>query len=230
MKKYFKSYLAVWAVLLGLFNIIAFVSAGWDGQEKYTSSFWTGYIFILLAFGGNLFCSYKALQADNVKKMFYKLPMLNLAYSGLIASFIIGGLCMFISSLPYYVGVIACAVIFAVYVIAVIKADIASDVVQNSDKNVLRQTQFIKLITADAMSLKNSAASDSARANTNKVYEAFRYSDPMSEDSLSSIENDISEKFIQFGNLIKAGNDGSELADEVCRLVAERNIKCKVMK
>ena len=36
MKKALKSYIAVWAVLLVLFNVIAFVSVGWEGQEKYT--------------------------------------------------------------------------------------------------------------------------------------------------------------------------------------------------
>ena len=50
MKKLFKSYFAIWAVLLVLFNIIAFVSAGWTGQEKYTSSFWVGYVSITIAF------------------------------------------------------------------------------------------------------------------------------------------------------------------------------------
>ena len=34
MKKLFKSYFAIWAVLLVLFNIIAFVSTGWTGQKN----------------------------------------------------------------------------------------------------------------------------------------------------------------------------------------------------
>ena len=52
MKKAFKSYFVIWATLLVLFNIIAFISVGWEGQEKYTASFWVGYVFITLALVG----------------------------------------------------------------------------------------------------------------------------------------------------------------------------------
>ena len=38
MKKMFKSYFAIWAILLILFNVIAFVSVGWVNQAKYTPS------------------------------------------------------------------------------------------------------------------------------------------------------------------------------------------------
>ena len=92
MKKLFKSYLVLWAILLVLFNVIAFVSVGWSGQEKYTASFWIGYIAIMLMFGGQLYCAYLAFKADTAKKLFYNLSLIRISYTGLIASFIIGGL------------------------------------------------------------------------------------------------------------------------------------------
>ena len=45
MKKLFKNYAVIWAILFVAFNIIAFVSTGWVGIEKYTVSFWTGCIY-----------------------------------------------------------------------------------------------------------------------------------------------------------------------------------------
>ena len=48
MKKNFKLYVVAWTVLLALFNVIAFVSVGWINQEKYTASFWIGYVLIML--------------------------------------------------------------------------------------------------------------------------------------------------------------------------------------
>lgn len=39
MKKVFKLYSIIWAIILVLFNVIAFVSVGWTGVEKYTPSF-----------------------------------------------------------------------------------------------------------------------------------------------------------------------------------------------
>lgn len=70
MKKVFKFYFAVWAVLLALFNVIAFVSVGWAGVEKYTPSFWIGYIFVTLSFIGQIVCAYFALKDEDIKKLF----------------------------------------------------------------------------------------------------------------------------------------------------------------
>ena len=66
MKKGFRFYLSIWAVLLVLFEVIAFVSPGWAGQEKYTASFWIGYVVITLAFVGQLVCAIVAFRADNL--------------------------------------------------------------------------------------------------------------------------------------------------------------------
>ena len=65
MKKNFKQYITAWAVLLVLFNVIAFVSVGWINIEKYTPSFWIGYIFITLTFIGQLICAKFAFDEKN---------------------------------------------------------------------------------------------------------------------------------------------------------------------
>ena len=71
MKKTFKYYFSVWAILLILFNAVAFVSGGVTNLEKYTVSFWAGYIFITLAFIGQLMCAKVAFEAKNLTKLFY---------------------------------------------------------------------------------------------------------------------------------------------------------------
>ena len=100
MKKSFKLYLIAWAALLALFNVIAFISVGWADQEKYTASFWVGYIFITIMFIGQLGCSYMAFKADTAQKLFYNISLIRTSYAGLIASFIFGGLCVLISPMP----------------------------------------------------------------------------------------------------------------------------------
>ena len=73
MKNGFKFYALIWLALVVVFNVIAFVSVGWIGYEKYTSSFWIGYIFIMVAFVGQLICSYVALKETNINKTFYNI-------------------------------------------------------------------------------------------------------------------------------------------------------------
>lgn len=232
MKKAFKFYFAVWAVLLALFNVIAFVSVGWAGIEKYTPAFWIGYIFITLAFIGQLACAYYALKGDDVKKTFYNISLITTSYSGLIVSFIVGGLCMLISPLPYWIAVILCAVVLAFSVMAVIKASAAVEIVNDVDKKVKESTLFIKSLTVDAESLLSRAKSEEAKAACKKVYEAARYSDPVSCDALASAESEITIKFSQLSEDVTKNDleQISSLADELVVLIGDRNRKCKLLK
>lgn len=232
MKKNFKLYLIAWAALLALFNVIAFVSVGWEGQEKYTPSFWIGYVFITIMFIGQLVCTYMAFKADSAQKLFYNFSLIRTSYAGLIASFIIGGLCMLISPLSAWVGVILCAIILVANVLSVVKATVAVGEVVRIDEKVKVQTFFIKSLAVDADTLVAMAKSDVVKAECQKVYEAIRYSDPMSNDALASVESQITVKFAALSDAVKADETDkvAELANEVCILVGDRNKKCKLLK
>ncbi|MBQ7348016.1 MAG: hypothetical protein IJW55_08665 [Clostridia bacterium] len=232
MKKRFGLYVAAWAVLLALFNVIAFVSVGWINQEKYTSSFWIGYTLITAMFIGQLICSAMAFKADTVQKFFYNISLIRSSYVGLIASFIVGGLCMLISPLPYWIGVIACAIVLVVNMLAVIKATAAISEVERIDHKVTVQTFFIKSLIIDAETLMAQAKSEDVKTECKKVCEAVRYSDPMSHDALASVEAQIT---IQFHTLSEAvESDDVDLVKAVAKnllvLVADRSKKCKLLK
>ena len=232
MKKVFKFYSVIWAVLLALFNVISFVSVGWAGIPKYTPSFWIGYVFITLSFVGQIVCAYFALKDDDIKKTLYNVSLISTSYTGLILSFVFGGLCMIISPLPYWVGIILCAIVLAINIIAVIKASAAVDIVSKIDDKVKTKAFFIKSLTVDAESLIARAKSETLKAECKKVYEAVRYSDPMSNGALASIENDITIKFSKLSDAVVS--DDSEavvtLADEIIILLGDRNKRCKLLK
>lgn len=232
MKKRMSLYVVAWAVLLALFNVIAFVSVGWQGYEKYTASFWIGYILITVMFIGQLICSLAAFKADNAKKLFYNISLINTSYAGLIVSFIVGGLCMLLSALPYWVGVIVCSIVLAVNVFSVIKATAVVAEVEAIDKKIKVQTFFIKSLTVDADTLMLKAKSEAVKKECRKVYEAIRYSDPMSNDALASIESQITIKFAELSDAVKFDDieKVTETANEVMILVSDRNKKCKILK
>ena len=232
MKKGFKYYAIAWAVLLALFNVIAFVSVGWIGQEKYTASFWIGYVFITLSFIGQLGCAWFALKESNLQKLFYNVSLITTSYTGLILSFIFGGLCMLISPLPYWVGVIACSILLALNVLAVVKATAAVDLVSAVDEKIKVQTFFIKSLTVDAECLMTKAKSAEMKAQCKKVFEAIRYSDPMSHDALSGIESQLSILFAKLSDAVANGSieAASAIAEDFLILLNERNKKCRLLK
>ena len=232
MKKRFGMYAAAWAVLLALFNVIAFVSPGWIWFEKYDAAFWIGYAFITATFLGQLACTWFALKEESASKLFYKVSLITTSYIGLIVTFVIGGLCMLISPLPYWVGVIACSIVLAANILAVIKAAAAIDEVQKIDEKIKEQTAFVKMLTVDAESLISRAKSETVKAECMKVYEAIRFSDPMSNNALFSIESAITTKFSNLSLAVASDNfdSATEFANELVILIGERNKKCKLLK
>jgi len=232
MKKRFSLYAIFWLVLFALFHAIAFLSAGWDGQEKYTASFWIGYSLITVTFIAQFVCTFLVFRGDNSQKLFYNISLLKTSYAGLIASFIFGGLCMLISPLPYWVGGILCAVVLACNVLAVLKTTAAISEVERIDEKVKTQTLFIKSLTVDADTLMAQAKSEAVKAECKKVYEAVRYSDPMSHETLASVEAEISQHFASLSAAVKEDDPQkvTEIANEVAILIGDRNKKCKVLK
>lgn len=232
MKKRFGIYVLIWAVLLALFNVIAFVSPGWIWFEKYGASFWVGYAFITVTFFGQLACAWFALREERASKLFYKVSLIATSYTGLIVTFVVGGLCMLISPLPYWVGAIVCSVVFAANVVAIVKAAVAVDEVQKIDDKVKVRTGFIRKLTLDAEALVANAKDAAVKAECKKVYEVIRYSDPMSDSELADIENKIAEKFAKFADAVKSDSTKvvCELSAELFVLVSERNNECKLLK
>lgn len=230
MNRNFKYYIAAWAVLAVIFNVIAFATPAVAGASKFDGAFWSGYVLIMLALIGQLVCAYFAFKAKSKEQIFLRLSLVTVSYSALILSFVVGAACMLIPNLPNWVGIILCALILGFTAVSVIKANAAVELVRETDARVKEKTAFIRMMTVEADNLMARAQNGEAKAMCKKVYEALRYSDPMSCNALSGTEAEISEKFSAFAAAVKNGENASELADELLALIGDRNRMCKVMK
>lgn len=232
MKNAFRSYLIFWIALVFVFSVVALVSPGWMGNGEYPAAFWIGFVLIEIAFVCQLICSYIALKAENAQKMFYNISLLRTSYAGLIASFIFGGACMLIPGVPYWIGAILCAIVLAANVISVVKASVVIEAVVEVDEKLQDKTRFIKNLIVEAETLVAVAKSDTAKADCKKVYEAVRYSDPVSCSELLDVEHEIEEKFALFASALKGEDEMvvSAAAKELLVLIEERNKKCKLYK
>lgn len=236
MKKSFNFYIILWALLVAIFTVISFASISWAGDEIYNDSFWLGhwiaYVFVIVMFAGQAICTYIALKDDNAKKVFLNIPLIKTSYAGLITSFIIGIVCVSIPPIPFWVCIILCAIVLVSNILSLIKAGTVISEVARIDDKVKTQTFFIKSLTVDADTLMASAKSEAVKAECRKVYEAVRYSDPMSHDALSSVESSITIEFAKLTEAVKEDNAErvAELVNEVVILVGERNEKCKLLR
>ena len=217
MKKNFKSYALIWVIFLAAFNAIVFlVRPIIPGYEiHYGARFWIAWLFIIAAFVGNLLCAKKAFQAENLEKLFYKLPLLTVSFRGLIVTLVLGGGLMLLPNCPAWIAAIVCVAVAAFTA---------------THEKVKSQTQFIKLLTVDAETLLVKAKTPDAKIAAKKVYEALRYSDPMSSEVLGEVEAELAEKFRAFGSAVNTDSGVTEAAEDLLETLAERNKKCKAAK
>lgn len=232
MNRKFKYYAIVWAIFLVAFNVVCFVTPGEiAGMSKFNGAFWAGYIFITLAFVGQLVCAYIALHTNNKTQLFYNIPIICVSYTGLILTIVFGTLCMAVPNLPNWVGVIVCLIILVFTAVAIVKAKAVSEVVTDIDDKKKQQMQFIRMTTVTAQNIMNNAKNDVIKAECKKVYEALLYSDPMSSDALSGEETKIAAKMDELAKAVSSEADGvSQITEELLLLVKERNNKCKALK
>ena len=226
MKKTFKSYIGVWAICLLTFNVITFVI-----PNEMKANFWVGYIFITLAFVGQLFCASISFKSENAQKFFYNLPLISISFIGTLIMLIVAGLTMSISAIPVWVGIVFCLIILVFTAIAIINASVVSETVSNIDEKVKSKTLFIKMLTADASTLMSKAQTKKAKEITKKVYEIIGYSDPVSNNALSAIESQITVRFKEFEKAICENSEkATSLGEELIILIKDRNTKCKLLK
>ncbi len=233
MSKGFKRYALVWAVLVLLFHIVCFVTPNeMAGMTKIDSNFFTGIAFIDLAFVGQLVCAYLALKEEEKKKRFYNLPLITISYTGLIVMLAAGAAVMMIPDLPNWIGILVCCLVLGFTAVSVIKAAAAADLAERTEENVSAKTLFIKTLSADAEQLLSSVRAADIKEDAKRVYEAVRYSDPMSDDVLVGIESEITRKFAQFSDAAAENrvDAAKQAADDLIILIGNRNQKCRVFK
>ena len=234
MKKAFKFYTIIWVIILALFFIVTFcIHPIFSGYIiKYDSRFWTAFIFIVITFIGNLACAYYAFKADNHKKVFFNLPLLIVSWATLITLIIVGSVLMLIPNCPAWITAVVCIVILAFNAIAIAKAVWVADTVNDVEEKVKVQTSFIKNLTVNIETIISNAKSDAVKIECQKIYEAVRYSDPVSNSELSLIEAQITTKFGELASAVRVNDayEVKEIADDIIALVTDRNKKCNLLK
>lgn len=233
MKKNFKLYAVVWAILLIVFNVLVFATPSeYNGESKFTSTFYIGYALVMVGFVGQLVCTFLGLREDNLQKLFYNIPLLKISMISLVVTAVTGSVFMAIPAAQPWIASVVSVLALAFSAIAVIKAKATGDIVSDIDNKIKAKTSFIKGITLDAEMLMTSASTPEIKSEIKKVYEAFRFSDPMSNDALDDVEGRIQNQFnlLQEVVITEDAEKTSQIAKDLLSLIDYRNKKCKITK
>lgn len=236
MKKMFKFYLIAWAIMFVLFNIVVvalpkeFTILGVT-YEKFAGVSWVTLIVMELCFLLHLALTAVAMKQNRLSGTFYRLPLIRLSYVCVALTLIVASMAMLVF-IPSWIPLALALLILAVYAFAVLKAEVAAELVEGVDAKTRARTSFIRDLTADADSLLSRAKSEPVKAACKKVFEALRYSDPVSAYGLVDVEERIKAEFDAFTDAVLADNAEATTAsaDELLILIRERNQKNKASK
>ena len=172
------------------------------------------------------------LKVETKEKMFLTVSQFRIAYIVTILSVILSGIYLFVEAVPDFIVYIAAILVYALAVISIIKAKMAVSIVAGIDEKIKVQTFFIKSLTVDAEHLMNTSKTTELKALAKKVYEAVRYSDPMSNAVLVEVEEKIQNGFSDFENAVVSEDFelASSTVEDLLSLIDIRNKKCKLLK
>lgn len=212
------------AVLLA-YNCAVFMIPCWKG-----ATFWVSWGFSLLSFviaGAAIYFS--MIKNPDAKSRFYGFPIAKIAFIYLVAQVAFGGICMALGHIiPWWLATVVDVIGLALVVIGLVSAEAVVDEIQILDVKLEKNVAVMRALQSKV----NQMAAQSEDSGIKALAEEFRYSDPVSNDALADIEQDLIAVVDELQAAIIDGD--ADAAAQLCRktsaVLAERNRLCKLNK
>lgn len=215
------SYLAL-GIVFALFNVIAFVI-----PTDKTATFWTVYVFSVVAFAVQIPLWKVALgNKDNLKSKFLGIPVIHVGITYLIIQLIAFAIFMIFPTLPVWLAVVVCTIILAISALCGVAGQAGANEINRVEEKIKVKRAFIQFLQIDIEMLAENEPDVETKSELKKLAEKVRFSDPMSHEMLGELESRISAKVEE----MKTATDKKGLVAEVTTLLTERNKKCKILK
>lgn len=209
-------------ILLLLFSVIAFMIP----TEK-TGAFWIAYIFTVIAIVAQIAIWKNTLGKESkLKSKFLGLPIVHIGVVYLLTQIVVFAIFAAVPALPTWSAIVACTVISGFSVIFMISGEVSRGEIERVEANVQKKVFFIKELQADVELLIEQEKDAEIKNALQLLAEKIRFSDPMSDDTLSKIEGTILAKVSE----LKSSSDKMPIIQELNLLFTERNNKCRILK
>ncbi len=230
MKDAKKYYAAAWIVVVLVFHLIMFILPTAE-IVKRNGIFWAIYFAILASLTGQAACSVLYAKKEKKEERFLYIPVVLISYIALLMCLLLALEAVLLSFLPTWFTVIVAVLVLAFYALSVVRTMAAAEMVVTVGQKVERQTEFMRSLTARAKAMEQNAP-EAYKQQVKRVYEALRYSDPLSTDKLANVDEEIDTAYRRFTEAVKAADEAAvrREADILCALVKERNELCKIYK
>lgn len=191
-----------------------------------TAAFGVAYIFTVIALAAQIFIWKKNIENKAMKSKFLGFPVIHIGIIYLAVQIAVLLVFVFASNLPTWSAVVVCVVIAAIAAICMISADVGRTEIERVEKKVQEKVFYIRNLQTDIECLADTEQDMETKKALEQLAEKIRFSDPMSNEQLTPIE----EKIESLIDEMKSANQKSEIIARIDALLDERNRKCKILK
>ena len=208
---------------LGVYNLCVFLLV-----THHTNGFWISYIFTSIAFMAQLVV-FLIVDKSNANTQFLRLPLFYIVGGYFALQLVVGIMFMLIptsATFPLVVQVI----ILAAFLTVTMTVTIAKEQILKTEENINNASFNLRTLTINAEQLYLAEVNGRKKAELKKLYEAIKYSDPVSiSDATRNLDDQIDTAFRNLSLIIDSCSE-SELEKEmkpILDLLTKRNLLCK---
>lgn len=229
MKKNAIRWWVVLGVVLVVYNVLAFAL-----PFPKTAVFAVSYLFTTIAILAQIYVIRTAFyRGEGVKSKFYGFPIAKLGVIYLAVQLIAGLVFMALGLIvPVWLSLALYVVLLGIAAAGFVAADAARDEVVRQELKLEKDVSRMREFQAKGRALVTLNQIPEAARPLEKLAEDLRFSDPVSSEALTEIEDQLAECLAQLQEAVSAQKTEQILSvcREAERILAERNQLCKLSK
>lgn len=230
-----KSKTTLLMILLGFvaYNVVVFALGGF---EDHGGAFWVSYAFMLIAFLTVGIVGYTLSQkSDMPKDWLLGYPIIRHSAIFIVIELIASAVFMYLdyeNDIDWKIALAVQTLILAAHIAIIFSCFKAKEKIEDVQANVKAKTSRMKFLQVDVEMVAANTDNMMLKQEFAKLAEQVRFSDPVSNELLYDIENQIAYTVEQAKTRIAYNDvDGAlALCQKASQLLLERNKKCKILK
>lgn len=219
--------LIIYLIVFAIFNLFVFLLS-----KNRTPVFWLSYGFAVLAFIVQVSSMLMAFKKTDVQSVFMGIPLASLSFYYFFAAVFTAVVFMIFASAPMKIALLLQILIVAAYVVVAVLAITSRDIVEELNEDLTEQVAAVRTFRVDVDVLAAQVTDPGLKKALKKLSETVRFSDPISNDAVADIEQEIMSRMNELRICIESG--GIKDAEEICRqmevLFLQRNRLLKAVK
>lgn len=233
MKKITKNYLLIIAIILVVYSVLVFVI---PFTKMNMATFVISYIASVIALLSQVYIAYIAFKGeDNLTSKVYGFPIIKLGYIYLGVQFALSILFYILGAfidVPVWICIVLYVLVLGLAAVGLITTSTYKETIEEIEVTKEDNKVFIKELKRDTLVYSSKIKDQTTKDLFDKFLDIVRYSDPVSNENLKEVEEEINSKYEEIKVLVSHDNYlvANKEIENLIDLINRRNLMCKEFK